>query len=428
MAGELSMNSRSIIVIDENNVRQNSTYLRRANGLVKNGRARWVDDRTICLLCPPLNQTEDMLMISKNKKDKMIEFLLEHANPSIKRRVKNEILHNLTLQEAAAYQEQILVEPIVQNIISIQKKNGWIGDSMFDGSTMYTQEYSTKYLAEKAVGKDASVLKRAMGAFVDTPLTELCYGEGGKPLDELKYPGMGANLHRAACIARAGFDDVIDITPQIQLSLDSFKRVLEIESIFEILHPMKKRGKVKQVFNDYEKWPCRNHLDILAHTKSWRNEENISMIAESVNEMMITDNPDLVGFTPDTQVGCLGGIFPAQGLTVMGSGIYPSPIMCEPGRDGKDYNGYYHFELIGWFARCGIVPFVPALHKIAEEIAASVDDEGVCRLPRVAEDVFKNWCKFGGLQLEVNWKSKIRKACDITFRALMILHYSEQAS
>jgi len=34
---------------------------------------------------------------------KTIDFLIENANPSIKRRVKDEILHNLTLGEAAQY-------------------------------------------------------------------------------------------------------------------------------------------------------------------------------------------------------------------------------------------------------------------------------------------------------------------------------------
>jgi len=174
-----------------------------------------------------------------------------------------------------------LGEPIIRNIQSIQKENGWIGDSMFSGS-LNTQEYGTKYLAEKAVGKNTSVLKRALDAFRTVPLTDFYYGEKGKPLDELKYPGMSVNLHRAACIARANYDDIIDITEQIQLSIDSFKRVLEVESVFDILHPMKRSGKVRLVFNDCEKWPCRNHLDILAHTKSWKNEENIKIIADSV--------------------------------------------------------------------------------------------------------------------------------------------------
>ncbi len=36
-----------------------ATYFRRAKGLVKNGRARFVDDFTICLACPPNIYLED---------------------------------------------------------------------------------------------------------------------------------------------------------------------------------------------------------------------------------------------------------------------------------------------------------------------------------------------------------------------------------
>ncbi|MCL2604123.1 MAG: hypothetical protein FWD90_06560 [Defluviitaleaceae bacterium] len=356
-------------------------------------------------------------------KEKMINFLLENANPSIKRRVKSEILNNVTPQEAATYQEQTLTEPMILKITALQKDNGWIGNG-FNGG-LDTQEGATKYLAEKAINKDTPVLKRAMDAFINIPLDDLCYNDRGRVFDEFKYPCLGMNLHRCACIARAGYHDIIDISPQIQLSVDSFKRVLEVESVFDILHPMKKNGKTVQVFNDYEKWVGRHHLDMLAHTQSWRSEDNIKTIAKSVNEMMRTDNPELFEFIPGSQVGCMGGCFPAQGLTVMGSGVYPSPILCEIGRNGKDYNGYYHFELIEWFARCGIVSYVPALQKIVEEIATSIDDNGVCRLPMVALDVFKCWGTFGGLQLEIDWKSKTRKACDITFRALLILHYSK---
>jgi len=49
---------------------------------------------------------------------KSIDFLLENANPSIKRRVKDEILNNLTPLEAALYQEQIMLEPIVQQVVA----------------------------------------------------------------------------------------------------------------------------------------------------------------------------------------------------------------------------------------------------------------------------------------------------------------------
>ena len=46
-------------------------------------------------------------------KQKMIDFLLENANPSIKLRVKKEILKNLDKQEEMQLQEQILGGAVV---------------------------------------------------------------------------------------------------------------------------------------------------------------------------------------------------------------------------------------------------------------------------------------------------------------------------
>ena len=138
-------------------------------------------------------------------KDKMIAFLLENANPSIKRRVKSEILNNLTSNEAEQYQEQIIQEPMVQHIIACQNENGWIGSGLHGG--IDKQEGGTKYLAEKALNKDTPVLKQAMEAFVTTPLDDWCYDTRGKIIDEFKVTGHGHNLIRCACIARAGYDD-----------------------------------------------------------------------------------------------------------------------------------------------------------------------------------------------------------------------------
>lgn len=349
-------------------------------------------------------------------KDKMIGFLLMNANPSIKRRVKSEILYNLSPDEAAEYQEQIIQEPMIQHIMACQKENGWIGTSLHGG--FETQEGGTKYLAEKALDKDTPVLKRAMDAFVTTPLDDWCYDTRGRIIDEFKVTGHGMNLIRCACIARAGFDDVIDISPQIQLSLDCFQRVLEVDSVLDITHTIR-NGKVR-VFNDNEKWPCRYHLDILAHTSSWRNEKNIKMLADSITKLMKTDRPELVNLTTASWVGYalgpLGG-FPAQGLTVKVTCLLPSPISI-PNRDKPEV---YQMEYIEWFARCGVVKYIPALREVVDDIMKSVDDEGICHAP-VLET--KGWGPYCGSQLEVDWKSKTRKNCDITFRALLIEHYA----
>ncbi|MDF2542459.1 MAG: hypothetical protein K0S47_2177 [Herbinix sp.] len=351
-------------------------------------------------------------------RDKMITFLLKNANPSIKRRVKNEILYDLALNEAEEYQAQILQEPMIQHIMACQKENGWIGTSLHGG--IETQEGGTKFLAEKALDKETPVLKRAMDAFVSTPLDDWCYDTRGMIIDEFKVTGHGHNLIRCACIARAGFDDVIDISPQIQLSLDCFQRVLEVDSVLEITHPI--RGGKLRVFNDNEKWPCRYHLDILAHTSSWKNEQNVKMVADSITKLMRTDRPELLNLVPSSWVGhALGplGGFPAQGLTVKVTCLLPSPISI-PNRGKPEV---YQMEYMEWFARCGVVRYIPALREALDDIIRAVDDDGICRAP-VLE--LKGWGPYCGSQLEVDWKSKIRKSCDITFRALLIQHYANK--
>ena len=45
--------NKFVKVIDENGKTYSSTYTKRARGLVKNNRAYWVDDKTICLKMPP---------------------------------------------------------------------------------------------------------------------------------------------------------------------------------------------------------------------------------------------------------------------------------------------------------------------------------------------------------------------------------------
>ena len=53
---------KNIIVVDEQGNEYEATYPKRAKGLVKNGRARFIDENTICLACPPNTELEDKNM------------------------------------------------------------------------------------------------------------------------------------------------------------------------------------------------------------------------------------------------------------------------------------------------------------------------------------------------------------------------------
>lgn len=56
---------KNIIVLDEQGNEYEATYPKRAKGLVKSGRARFVDDKTICLACPPVMMEDNVMSEEK---------------------------------------------------------------------------------------------------------------------------------------------------------------------------------------------------------------------------------------------------------------------------------------------------------------------------------------------------------------------------
>jgi len=350
-------------------------------------------------------------------KEKMIDFLLNNANPSIKLRVKKEILNDLTADEEKEFQKEILNEKIMKLIAEKQLPNGWIGFG-FHGSNKNAgqydnQEVATKYMGEKGLS-GTEILERAMDAFVTTELTDLCYGTKGHYYSEFEIPACGQNTIRCACIARARYDDTIDIAPQINIALESFQRVTEVDSIYDVSRPIKKG----RLFNSGERWPCRYHLETLAFTvNKWKNKENISMLAESFRRLLRNDRLEII----NTPVACWVGhtVGPLwylnEGYSISGDGQNHQP---------QDGIRRVNFEKTEWLVRCGLYPYLPQLKEEVDYILSQVGSDGICRA-QTYEGEFCGWSPYFGLQLETNWRSKLRKSCDFTFRALLIAHYAE---
>lgn len=74
--------TKNIIVTDERGMNYGATYPKRAKGLVKNGRARFINENTICLACPP-NILEDNEMKSSDI-DSMAKTISEEAAQVLK--------------------------------------------------------------------------------------------------------------------------------------------------------------------------------------------------------------------------------------------------------------------------------------------------------------------------------------------------------
>lgn len=71
---------KNVIVVDEQGNEYEATYPKRAKGLVKNGRARFVDENKICLACSPKEILEDKTMEDTTTQNKYsIEYILEQV-------------------------------------------------------------------------------------------------------------------------------------------------------------------------------------------------------------------------------------------------------------------------------------------------------------------------------------------------------------
>ena len=82
--------TKNVIVVDEQGNEYKATYLKRAKGLVKHGRARFISENKICLACPPNINLEDEIV------DKNININIDHAKleEQIKRSLEKDLQGN----------------------------------------------------------------------------------------------------------------------------------------------------------------------------------------------------------------------------------------------------------------------------------------------------------------------------------------------
>ena len=68
---------KNVIVVDEQGNEYEATYPKRAKGLVKNGRARFVGENKICLACPPDKILEENNMSNNINKNLIFNQIVE---------------------------------------------------------------------------------------------------------------------------------------------------------------------------------------------------------------------------------------------------------------------------------------------------------------------------------------------------------------
>lgn len=120
---------KNIIVVDNQGNEYEATYPKRAKSLVKNGRARFIDENKICLVCPPKIKTEDENM-SENKNANTAQ-ATEPTPKAMPNLPKNQISDKLTVDYILGKLEEIITgQAFLADAVSElgQMKSGGPGD------------------------------------------------------------------------------------------------------------------------------------------------------------------------------------------------------------------------------------------------------------------------------------------------------------
>ena len=106
---------KNISVIDAQGNEYEATWPKRAKGLVKNGRARFVNETTICLACPPENTEADFM----NMENTFNQTSQPEAEPAA--------VHNTTFSPTAAEPD---MSYIIRKIYQIMADSQYIRDAL----------------------------------------------------------------------------------------------------------------------------------------------------------------------------------------------------------------------------------------------------------------------------------------------------------
>lgn len=330
-----------------------------------------------------------------------IDELLRIGGPSIEYRTRHEVLGEEPESCGMVKLQRAIVEdPVVQGVLSWSRPDGWLGNTFHGRNGI---EAGIRILCEKGLSRRHPVLSKALDALeVGDARLHQGIGRVGRALDEA---GLGGSeMIRAAVFAYAADEQRACVRAQIAEALRGFESVLAVGSVDEITEQYGGR----RIFRKGVRWPSVYHLRLLAYTRSWRTSERIGKLARAVER--------LVELSPVPE------IYLRRGSQLMVPASFAMGDFAANLGETEGYGRMLWFQRAELLARLGVVPFVPALRAQVGHLAEALED-GLFR-QRANHPSFKTWGTYAGLALERDWRAASRRTADLTFRALLILHYA----
>lgn len=141
---------KNVVVVDSQGNILEATYPKRAKGLVKNGRARFIDENKICLACPPKNLEENQMTYTEKDFiiDKMTGEILETANKDTHESSSNP---ELTVEYILSQ-----LEKISSQTDYLSKAIAWVSDMQVSGAGDIATQGKASAIASMVNGREVT--------------------------------------------------------------------------------------------------------------------------------------------------------------------------------------------------------------------------------------------------------------------------------
>ena len=339
-----------------------------------------------------------------NNFQKQIDFLLEHACPSIKYLVHRDML-NVSVDEPfmIALQNEILVQTNTQKHLSAQHPDGWFGYELhgIDGMDCHIGG-----LLNLGVEASHPAIQKAVTALLTPEIasTHKNWFRGGAALDAEGRGGDRAIVANILAMTNAS-EDIPIFAEQLSLAFEHLSAVLRYDSIddFSI------RGKNERYYKPRAKFPGANHIGILAATKGWRTDENMKTAKAAVKHAyeIMKDVDEYITFKKLSEFG--GGFvgpfnYNWQALKPLTEEQIVGII-----------NSSYNFQFSFWLSSVTGVPDWVQQHNDTYEALAYMLDRNTI-FNQIPENALKAFKQVSGK--EPNYRNKYAAECDVLYAVL----------
>ncbi len=328
-------------------------------------------------------------------KPEIVDYLITNACPSISMRTQEEILKKqMNIEDKQNYISKILLSEKLNLVLSWQNPDGYFGERLHtppSNSKVWAHEGCVRYLLEMGLNLDYEPLKKSLDVMLIDGWNKECQG--------IAADVFGYGMIRASLFAQAGLHTYDFVQEWIDTALYSFKCVAEAKDYSEIAVPYRD----KYAFLPDRFLPNIYLLRILAFTYSWRNTENVEMLAKAYQKLY-----DWLPLPPTYIKVKSQLVAPAGNIT----GAFNQDI-----NESVSVWWFFFYELS---ARLGMMgknsPFYPhilALNKYLE------GNEGLF-IDKYNKRGYDVWSGYSGLMLEENWTKRKYRVYDLTFRSHLI--------